>query len=1168
QGNTIRLIGVNQDITERKLMETALRESEAEFRTLAESMPQIVWITRPDGWNIYFNQHWMDYTGLSLEESLGHGWKKPFHPDDQQRAWDAWQHAMATTGTYSIESRLRRADGVYRWWLVRGVPLQDANGNILKWFGTCTDIHDLKMAELEIAHTNQVLRESERRFIDLLGNVELISMMLDREARITFCNDYLLRLTGWQREEIVGRDWFDVFIPPEIGDLKGSFFPALLANLPNTWHHENEILTRSGERRLIYWNNSVLRSEAGEVIGTASIGEDITERKQAADALRESEAELRAIFDGSLDGILVADMENRQFLTANAAICRMLGYTHEEILRIGVSDIHPKQDLPLVAAHFERILHGNETLAEGIPMLRKDGSVFYADINASPLCLDGKDCIVGMFRDITERKAAETRIVYLNRVHAMLSGINTLLVRVQDRDELFSEACRIAVEAGGFRMALIGMVDQSTLKMVPVASAGKNDELVSAIKDLLASSEHAPNTIVARVIREKMAVVANDAQNDPRVLLVKEYAESGIRSIAVLPLLVADEALGALALYASDIDFFHAEEMKLLTELASDIAFAIDHLDKQERLNYLAYYDVLTGLPNRTLLRDRLEQGIKAAQRNATVLAALSVDLNNFKAVLNSFGHSIGDLLLQEVARRLAACLRATDTLGYLDGDAFGIVLPEVGSGEDVAKLALKLIEHCRQPYLIRDHELFVSASVGIALFPDDAIDCETLFRNADTALYRAKALGHGTYQFFTAQMNQNTQDKIRLEADLRIALAKGEFLVYYQPKVSCSTGKVTGFEALLRWQHPTRGLVEPNDFIPALEDNGLIVAVGAWVLNNACAQARRWHDDWLGTPSIAVNISGQQIKASDLYETVRVALTVSKLAPAYLELELTESQLMEDAEGIIGLLRRLKTMGITLSIDDFGTGYSSLAYLKRFPIDCLKVDRAFVRDIIADPNDVSITRAIITLAHSLKLKVVAEGVETEGQLGMLIANHCDEIQGFFFSRPLPAEEATALLRAGRTLDSMMMSGMKRSRSLLLVDDEEGVLSSLKRLLRPDGYNILTASSAEQGLELLASRAVDVIVSDQRMPGMSGVDFLRRVKILHPETVRLVLSGYTDLQTVTDAINEGAIYKFLTKPWDDNLLRATIKEAFRNKEKADEKSCLQSEAADLSQHES
>ncbi|WP_320416775.1 EAL domain-containing protein [Candidatus Nitrotoga sp. AM1P] len=519
---------------------------------------------------------------------------------------------------------------------------------------------------------------------------------------------------------------------------------------------------------------------------------------------------------------------------------------------------------------------------------------------------------------------------------------------------------------------------------------------------------------------------------------------------------------------------------------------------------------------------------------------------------LDTLGHSIGDGLLQEVARRLTACLDDTGTVGCLGVDEFCIILPEIARSEDATMVARKVIDSCAGPYLIDGNDLFVWASVGITLFPDDADDSASLIHNAHTAMYRAKNQGRNTYQFFTMEMNRNAQDKMRLETDLRYALVNGEFLLYYQPKVSCITGKITGFEALLRWQHSARGLVGPDEFIPLLEETGLIVPVGEWVLTTACAQLRCWHDEGLGTPSMAVNVSERQIHVADLCETVRQALAASGLAPIYLELELTESQLMKDVDGVIGVLERIKEIGVKITVDDFGTGYSSLAYLKRFPIDSLKVDKAFVQDIIADPNDVSITRAIITLAHNLKLKVVAEGVETQGQLGLLIANHCDEVQGYYFSRPLPVEEATALLREGRSLDSRMMAGLKPSRTLLLVDDEANILSALKRLLRRDGYDILTAMSAEQGLEVLASHRVDVIISDQLMPGMSGVEFLRRVKTLHPDTVRLVLSGYTDLQAVTDAINEGAIYKFLSKPWDDGILRANIEEAFRNKEMADE----------------
>ena len=812
-----------------------------------------------------------------------------------------------------------------------------------------------------------------------------------------------------------------------------------------------------------------------------------------------------------------------------------------------------------VAAGIRQVLAGQQLQFTREYACHSPGQRRWFLMTVSPLVRGQQNGAVVMHIDITERQAAQDRIFQLNRVYAMLSGINTLIVRVRDRDELFREACRLAVDAGGFRMCLIAVVDKSSGRIVPVASSGKSEALLTAIETILSSPEEAPKTMVARAIRQKATIVSNDSQNDPAVLFAKNYADSSIRSMAVLPLLVADQAIGVLGLYAGEPELFHAEELKLLTELAGDIAFAIDHLDKRERLNYLAYFDVLTGLPNRTLFYERLTQGLALARRNQNLLAVLSVDLDNFKTVIDTLGHGIGDLCLQEVGRRLAGCLRDTDTVGRMSSDKFAIILPEIDNSEAAANVARKLIASGRHVYRIDGHELFVSASIGITLFPDDAESSDALVGNADSAMYRAKDLGRNTFQFFTAEMNRNTQDKLRLEADLHYALPRGEFLLYYQPKVSCTTGQVTGLEALLRWQHPQRGLVGPIDFIPALEATDLIIDVSAWVLTTACAQAQSWHAAGLGRPTIAVNVSGRQMLGDSLCQLVRQALDASGLAPAYLELELTESQLMKNAENVIGILTRLKAMGVKLSVDDFGTGYSSLAYLKRFPIDSLKVDRAFVRDIIADPNDVSITRAIITLAHGLNLKVVAEGVETEGQLGLLIANYCDEIQGYYFSWPLPAEEATALLRTGRSLDRRMLGGMKRSRTLLLVDDEANILASLTRLLRADGYQILTALGAEEGLELLASHRVDVIVSDQRMPGMSGVEFLRRVKVLHPATIRLVLSGYTDLQTVTDAINEGAIYKFLTKPWDDSHLRANIQEAFRTKEMADENRRLHSE---------
>ncbi|MBE0621499.1 MAG: EAL domain-containing protein [Burkholderiales bacterium] len=398
-----------------------------------------------------------------------------------------------------------------------------------------------------------------------------------------------------------------------------------------------------------------------------------------------------------------------------------------------------------------------------------------------------------------------------------------------------------------------------------------------------------------------------------------------------------------------------------------------------------------------------------------------------------------------------------------------------------------------------------------------------------------------------------------RFETELHGALQRDEFLLHYQPKASCKSGRIIGVEALIRWQHPGRGLVAPGEFIPLLEQSELIVPVGEWVLRTACKQTRAWHEAGLGQIGVAVNLSGRQLEMENLFTVVKAALDDSGLEPGYLELELTESYLVQNPEKAIATLSRLKAIGVSVSVDDFGTGYSSLAYLKRFPLDVLKVDRSFIQDIVADSNDAAITRAVIAMAHSLKLDVVAEGVETEAQLGLLIANNCDAIQGYYFSRPVGADTLAQMLREDRRLVSKLLDDGSNMRTLLLVDDEEDIIRLLELVLSGNGYRVLSATSAEQGLTLLGEYRVDVVISDQNMPGMRGVEFLRRVKEIHPDSVRMMLSGFTDLQAVTDAINEGAIYKFLSKPWKDELLCSNIEEAFRRKEMAFENRRLSEE---------
>jgi diguanylate cyclase (GGDEF)-like protein/PAS domain S-box-containing protein len=565
----------------------------------------------------------------------------------------------------------------------------------------------------------------------------------------------------------------------------------------------------------------------------------------------------------------------------------------------------------------------------------------------------------------------------------------------------------------------------------------------------------------------------------------------------------------------------------------------------EEQLARLAHYDPLTDLPNRLLVQSRLEHALDRAQRHDQRAAVLFIDLDRFKTVNDSLGHVVGDQLLVDVARRLREGVRNEDTLGRFGGDEFLLLLEPISDPAAAAGVARDLLATLTMPFRLADgNEVYVRASIGISIFPEDGATAAELLRGADAALYQAKEEGRNRFCFYTAAMNANAKAQLELEAALRRALEREEFVLHYQPKVDLRTGQVCGAEALIRWQREATGLEAPAGFIPLAEKTGLIVPIGTWVIDAACRQLRSWRDAGWCDMQVSVNVSGRQFFSGDLTAIVADALARHEVPAGCLELEVTESMLMVDPERTVSILHALKRIGVRLSLDDFGTGYSGFAYLSRFPIDALKIDQSFVSHIVTESDAAMIAVSIIDLAHRMRLKVVAEGVETESQLGYLRMRGCDEMQGYHFARPMPAAAFTSFLAAGTSLPPVQSAETSPDRTLLLVDDEPNVISSLHRLLRREGYRILTAGNGARALELLATHPVQVILSDQRMPHMTGTEFLRRVKELHPDTVRIVLSGYTDLDSVMRAVNEGAIYKFLHKPWNDDLLREHIRDAF------------------------
>jgi diguanylate cyclase (GGDEF)-like protein/PAS domain S-box-containing protein len=855
------------------------------------------------------------------------------------------------------------------------------------------------------------LRESERRFSDMLGNVELVSLMLDRAGLITYCNDYLLRLTGWRREELMGQNWFELFIPPDIVDMP-EHYAALLANLPEAWHHENEILTRAGERRLIRWNNSVLRSSDGAVIGTAAIGEDITEQRASREWLRRNEEHMRLILESVGEGIYGIDIEGNVFFF-NPGAEKMLGYGPGELAgKHSHSTMHHSrndgtpyllEDCPV----YRSMRYGVVRRVEDEVFWRKDGSSFPVEYTTAPI-RNVEQALIGAvvaFRDITDRKEAESKITRLNRVYAVRSDINALIVRMHDRIELFNEACRIAVDVGHFQMAWVGVIDPQTQDGKVVGWHGVAQDDVDSIT--LTAREGAPDSDgpASRALRSLQPVICNDVATD-RVLAAQrdDLLKKGCKSVGCFPLQVNGRPEGVLTLFASQVEFFDHEETQLLLALTGDLSYALDHIEKETQLNYLSYYDLLTGLANRSLFLERMAQYMLSAVSAGHPLALFLIDLERFKNINDSLGQSAGDALLRQVAEWLTRIVGNASLLARVGADHFAVVLPEVKPEGNLVALLEKTIEVLLgHPFRLNDAVFRIGAKIGVALFPEDGADADTLYKHAETALKLAKTSGV-RYLFYKRQMSDAVVGKPSLENQLRQALDLEQFVLYYQPKTNLRSGRITGAEALIRWNDPRKGLVPPGRFIPLLEETGLIHEVGRWALRKSIDDYLRWRKAGRAAVRIAVNVSPLQLRHRDFISEIGQALKIDSHAAAGLELEITESVLMEDIANSIASLKAIRAMGVTLAIDDFGTGFSSLSYLSKLPVDTLKIDRSFVIDMTAAARGSALMSTIINLAHALKLNVVAEGVETEEQSRLLHAMHCDEMQGFLFSKPVPAD--------------------------------------------------------------------------------------------------------------------------------------------------------------------
>jgi diguanylate cyclase (GGDEF)-like protein/PAS domain S-box-containing protein len=960
-GRPTRSVGTVQDITERKKFEETLLRERDFSAALVDGLPGIFFVLDAKARVVRHNANLAGVTGRRVEELRGLSAFTDIvaadHDMVRRRMMDVFEsgHAEAEIG-------LRHAvDGTVRQFFVTAHRIDlDGKPGIL---GMGIDVTEARKAE-------RLLRESEERFKGLVENTVDWVWEMDPEFRFTYASPRSEQLFGYRPEEIVGRSAFD-FMTPEDAARARAETAGLFAQRRPMLNVETTFLHKAGHVVIIETNATPYSDADGRYRGYRGIDRDITERKAAELALAESRQILEVIFNSVSVRLFWKD-KDLVFLGCNAAFARDAGFADPKDV-VGKSDfqmVWSEQAEAYRADDREVVDTGRSKLLIEEAQTTADGKAVTLLTNKIPLRRPNGEIygVVGTYMDVTERKRIE------DAVRESEEKFRTVFSTVSEGILLCDPAAGTFVDANQSACAMFGYARDAMIGMpIEAISAGASPYAqTDAMRLIEAASAAGPQ-----------AFEWHCKARDGRMF----WADVSIRVTAF-------------------------GQKTLLLATLRDIT---ERKQAAAQILQMARYDALTGLANRRVFAEAVQQAIARAQRGAKGFAVLYLDLDHFKDVNDTLGHPVGDLLLKAVAERLKGCVRETDTVARFGGDEFAVLAVDIGEPTDAGVLGDKILKALSRPYDISGNEIRSGTSVGISVYGPDLPQAETLLAHADVALYRAKSEGRGTYRFFTDSMDAEVRKRVKLDADLRTALDTNQLFLVYQPQVEAASGRIVGVEALVRWRHPERGIVGPDEFIGAAEKNGLIVPLGRWVLHTACRQAKAWREAGAPPVTVGVNLSALQFKTPlELEKDIATALAENAVPPHLLELELTESVLMKASREHNDVLLRLRKLGLRLAIDDFGTGFSSLDYLRRFPVDRIKIAQVFIIDLVTAAGDAAIVKAAIGLARELGINVIAEGVETEAQLRLLQAWGCREVQGYYFSKPLEADAVLLLLQSGR----------------------------------------------------------------------------------------------------------------------------------------------------------